>query len=171
MPRAPWNTSRQVVDPLPPPLHRISPRCRVTLHLSVATTGGMVFLSTFDEDPIQIVQGAGELIDGFELALYGMRPGDDQTIRLSPEQAFGPSDPALVRPVPRAIFDGNIDPEVGLVIAFKTEQGSELAGTVVALEGELVKVDLNHPLAGQEVIFRALILDVEPPPIEPDSVA
>lgn len=151
------------------PLHRIAPRCRVTLHLSLATTGGLEFLSTFDEEPSEIALGSGELAEGLELALYGLRAGDEQTITLAAEQAFGSYDPGLVRYMERAEFGDEIVPEAGLVVAFNTPEGEELAGTILSVEGERVQVDLNHPLAGRDVVFRVRILAVELPPFEPES--
>lgn len=150
------------------PLHRIAPRSRVTLHLSLATTGGLEFLSTFDEEPSRITLGSGELAEGLEMALYGLRAGDDQTITLSAEQSFGPYDPDLVHYLARGEFGDEIEPEVGLVVAFTTPEGAELAGTILAVEGDRVQVDLNHPLAGRDVMFRVQILEVELPPFEPE---
>ncbi len=141
--------------------HRIAPGCRVTLHLRLATVDGVELLSTFDESPSSIVMGGGELAHGLELALYGLCSGDRQTLRLSPEQSFGEHRTELLREIPYGGFQE--PPEVGQVILFAGEGGEELPGTVVALNGGQVRVDLNHPLAGREVISTVQIIAVEPP--------
>jgi FKBP-type peptidyl-prolyl cis-trans isomerase SlpA len=140
----------------------IGPGSRVTLHLSLTLEDGTVAESTFAEEPHCFTMGDGSLLPGLELALYGLRPGATQRLVLSPEQAYGPRDPARVRRLPRAGFDAAITPEPGVIIGFETPQGEELAGTVLAVEGDSVEVDFNHPLAGHAITLAVEILEVIP---------
>ncbi len=146
---------------------QILPGCPVTLHLSIALEDGREAVSTFGEEPVSLTMGDGTLQPGLELALYGLRAGDTQTINLLPEQGYGLRDPALIQYMPMTDFDAAFDPEVGQIIAFALPNGEEAAGTVIAVEEGRVEVDFNHPLAGHEITFRAEILDVSPP--DPDS--
>ena len=142
-------------------LDRIAPGSRITLHLSLSLADGTEVLSTFDDDPETLTLGDGTLVQGLELALYGLRAGDEQTLTLSPEQAFGLRDPANVHPMARADFPPEVTPEPGAVIGFTTPSGEEVGGTVLELDDQQAVVDFNHPLAGHEVIFRVHILSVE----------
>ncbi len=139
----------------------IAPASRVTLHLSLALIDGTEALSTFGEEPFSFVMGDGSLPEGLELALYGLRPGDEQTLRLTPEQAYGRHDDALVRELPRGDFPEDMDPAPGQAIHFTTPAGEETAGRVLEAGPDRVRVDFNHPLAGQELVFRVHILQVE----------
>ena len=139
----------------------IAPASRVTLHFSLALLDGTEALSTFGDEPMSCVMGDGSLPEGLELALYGLRPGDEQTLQLTPEQAFGFHDDALIHQVPRKSFPPDIEPEPGQVIHFTTPAGDDTAGRVLELGPDQVRVDFNHPLAGHEVVFRAVILAVE----------
>jgi FKBP-type peptidyl-prolyl cis-trans isomerase SlpA len=138
----------------------ISPESTVTLHFSLTLEDGTVAESTLDDKPLTFTLGDGTLIEGLELALYGLRPGDKQRLSLFPEQAFGLRDPEKVHCVPRADFAAEMALEPGCIIGFDTPAGEELAGMIVAAEGDDVEVDFNHPMAGHVVIFEVEIIDV-----------
>ncbi len=142
------------------PRRSILPGSRVTLHFSLSDAEGNETVSTFGEEPATITLGDGSLSEGLELALYGLTEGAAQTLQLSPEQAFGHREESRVQTLLRSEFPEGIDPEPGLLIAFETNSGEELAGLVLEVEEQQVSVDFNHPLAGQEVIFRVKILDI-----------
>ena len=139
----------------------IAPASRVTLHFSLALIDGTEALSTFGEEPFSFVMGDGSLPEGLELALYGLRQGDEQTLQLTPEQAYGRHDDALVRQMPRGDFPEDMEPAAGQVIHFTTPAGEETAGRILEAGPDRVRVDFNHPLAGQELVFRVLVLKVE----------
>jgi len=141
----------------------ILPGCPVTLHLAIALEDGTEAISTFGEEPVELTMGDGTLQPGLELALYGLKPGDTQTLSLLPEQAYGLRDPGLIQYMPMTDFEASFTPEVGQIIAFSLPNGEEAAGSVIAIDEGRVEVDFNHPLAGHEISFRVEILDVGPP--------
>jgi FKBP-type peptidyl-prolyl cis-trans isomerase SlpA len=133
----------------------------VTLHLSLTLEDGTVAESTFgDDEPFTFTMGDGTLVEGLELGLYGLRPGDTQRLKLFPEQAFGLHDPGKVHQLPRADFAAELVLEPGSIIGFDAPGGEELSGTIVAVDDATVEVDFNHPLAGRVVIFDVEIIDV-----------
>jgi FKBP-type peptidyl-prolyl cis-trans isomerase SlpA len=142
-------------------LLEIAPGSEVTLHLSLSTTDGFEALSTFGEEPETLVMGDGTLSEGLELALYGLKPGDAQTLTLTADQAFGQWDKTNIHRLPRHDFISEEELEPGLVIGFSAEEGEELAGTILEVDQQTVMVDFNHPLAGREVVFRVEILEVK----------
>lgn len=146
---------------------QILPGCAVILHLSIALEDGTEAISTFGEEPVRLVMGDGTLQPGLELALYGLRAGDNQTLNLMPEQAYGVRDPGLIQYMPMADFDASFTPELGQIIAFALPNGEEAAGSVVGLDEGRVEVDFNHPLAGHEIAFTVQILAVEAPGDDP----
>lgn len=138
----------------------ISPESTVTLHLSLTLEDGTVAESTFDDEPLTFILGDGTLVEGLELGLYGLRPGDTQRLSLFPEQAFGLRDPEKVHRLPRADFPADMALEPGCIIGFDTPEGEELPGMIVSTDDTSVEVDFNHPLAGRVVIFDVEIIDV-----------
>jgi FKBP-type peptidyl-prolyl cis-trans isomerase SlpA len=132
----------------------------VTLHFRMTLPDGTEALSTFGEEPLHFAIGDGTFKGGFELSLYGLKAGDTQTLTLDPEQAFGYHDPALIHDMPRSDFPADMVLEEGQVMAFSTPTGDEAAGIILEAGEDSVKVDFNHPMAGQDVIFHVEILEV-----------
>jgi FKBP-type peptidyl-prolyl cis-trans isomerase SlpA len=133
---------------------------RVTMHFSLALFDGKEAISTFDEEPATLTIGEGAMVPTLEMAIYGLKAGDEHTFELTPEQAYGPRDEKLVQLIPLSEFPEEIEPQRGQIIAFTDEDGTEIPGTVVLVEKEQVRVDFNHPLAGNNVIFRVRVLSV-----------
>ena len=136
---------------------------QVTLHFSISLEDGTEALSTFDEEPITITMGDGSFQPGMEIALYGLKEGDEQTLELAPETAYGYPDQQLVHQMPLSDFDKNIQPEVGQVIAFTMPDGEDAPGMIMEIEDGKVTVDFNHPLAGHDLKFQVKILKIEQP--------
>ncbi|NIP73109.1 MAG: FKBP-type peptidyl-prolyl cis-trans isomerase [Gammaproteobacteria bacterium] len=134
------------------------------MHFSIELEDGTVAESSFDGEPIRFVMGDGTLIRGLELALYGLGPGDRQSLRIDAETAFGHRDSEAVQVMPRSDFPPEMSLEPGLIIGFTTPSGEEIPGAVREVEEDRITVDFNHPLAGHEIKFDVQILEVEPPP-------
>jgi len=138
---------------------KIVPGSRVRLHLSLALPDGTEALSTFGEEPMEFTLGDGTLEEGLELALYGLRPGAEQTLRVDGNSVYGPRDESNVHSIPLHRFPVDITPKPGLIVVFDTPQG-ELPGAILELGESEARVDFNHPLAGREIVFRVQILGV-----------
>jgi FKBP-type peptidyl-prolyl cis-trans isomerase SlpA len=143
---------------------------RVTLFYRLGMTDDQILEDNFDEEPMTVTLGRGEMAEGLELSLIGLQAGDEQTIDIGPELAFGYIDEALIRSMPRIDFDSDIDLEPGLIIEFANEDGDTLPGTIMDINDDEVRVDLNHPLAGQTVRYSVEILEVGEDDSEPEVV-
>jgi FKBP-type peptidyl-prolyl cis-trans isomerase SlpA len=135
----------------------------VTMHFSLRLADGMLVESSFDNDPISFVLGDGTLDRGLELALLGLVAGDRQTLTLMPGQAFGMHDEAALQQVRKSQFPEGMSLEPGQIVGFSSEDGEEVAGAIIEIGDDHVKVDFNHPLAGREIEFEVHILAVENP--------
>ncbi|GMQ83510.1 MAG: FKBP-type peptidyl-prolyl cis-trans isomerase [Gammaproteobacteria bacterium] len=134
------------------------------MHFALRLADGMLVESSFDDEPVSFVMGDGTLDRGLELALLGLVADARQTLSLMPGQAFGMRDEAALQQVQKAQFPEDMVLEKGQIIGFTGEDGEELAGAIIEIEDEQVKVDFNHPLAGREIEFEVHILAVENPP-------
>ncbi len=105
--------------------------------------------------------GDGTMIEGLELALLGLSPGDKQTLSIPPETGFGFPDPQAVQWMPLTDFPKKLKPEAGQIMNFTLPNGEEIPGAILELEKKRVKVDFNHPLAGLEVVFAVEIIKVK----------
>ncbi|MGA7800937.1 MAG: FKBP-type peptidyl-prolyl cis-trans isomerase [Gammaproteobacteria bacterium] len=142
---------------------QIQPGSRVTMHFSIALEDGMLAEDSAEGEPLTFVMGEGTLVEGLELALYGLRAGDRQRLQLEPDQTFGYRDPDNVHSLPRSDFPVDMDLQSGTIVGFTTPGGDEVPGAVMAVDGDVVQVDFNHPLAGHTLTFEVQILAVEPP--------
>ena len=133
---------------------------KVRMHFSIAMEDGYIAESTFDDEPVEITIGAGELEKGLELALIGLKPRDKQCLQLMPGQAFGYYDPQAVHTMNRGEFSKDLNLESGVIVAFTTPAGDTVPGLIRAVSHESVEVDFNHPLAGHTITFSVEVLAV-----------
>lgn len=139
---------------------RIGPDKVVTLHFAIKMENGDVVDTTFDKQPARFTVGDGNLLPGFEQALYGFKAGDKRSLRIEPEQGFGQPNPQNVQVMPRSQFqDMELSP--GLLVIFNDPANTELPGIVKTFDDNTVTVDFNHPLAGRSLIFDVEIIDVQ----------
>jgi FKBP-type peptidyl-prolyl cis-trans isomerase SlpA len=137
----------------------IGPGKTVTLHFAIKLEDGQVIDSNFDKEPATFTVGDGNLLEGFEKALFGLEEGMKQTLRILPENAFGMPNPSNIQSIPRSQFEG-MELEQGLVISFSDPGNGELPGVIAEFNDKLVSVDFNHPLAGKKLDFEVDILSV-----------
>gem|GEM_PF-5298 len=153
-------------DPLPsrvdPAADSVGPGSHLEMHLEIRLQDGTVALSTWGEDPLTLTLGDGTLTPGLESLLLGLVPGREAQFLVSGDDIYGPRDPDNVHWLPVADFPHGQATKPGQVVAFETPGGHEVAGLVLEVEAEAVRVDLNHPLSGRPLNIRALILGVAP---------
>ncbi len=130
------------------------------MHYSITLTNGSTIESSFDDEPVGISMGQGDVTDGMELAIFGLKEGDEQTLTLTPEQGFGLRDEDNLHDMPLSDFPEELSPAVGLSYSFESPDGEEIPGTVISLKDNDAEIDFNHPLAGQEIVFTVNILGV-----------
>jgi len=144
----------------------IGQNSRVTLHFSLLLSSGEEIDTTRRGKPAVFEFGDGNLLPGFEEALLGMVPGDDSQLTIGAKDAFGLRNPANVRVMPKTGFsdlEAGGEFEEGLILSFKAPDG-ELPGVIVEVFDESLKIDFNHPLSGEDIVFDVSIINVENPP-------
>ncbi|HEK1686739.1 MULTISPECIES: FKBP-type peptidyl-prolyl cis-trans isomerase [Pseudomonas] len=139
---------------------RIGQNTEVTLHFALHLENGDTVDSTFDKAPAVFKVGDGNLLPGFETALFGFKAGDERKLTIAPENAFGQPNPQNVQVMPRSQFDG-MELSEGLLVIFNDAANTELPGVVKAFDDNQVTIDFNHPLAGKTLNFEVKILDVK----------
>lgn len=132
----------------------------VRVHYTGTLDNGEVFDSSRERDPLEFVLGGGQIIPGFEAAVLAMEVGETKTVTLPPEEAYGPSDPNLVQDVDRGLFPDDAEIVPGQQFQAQQPDGSAVMFTVVEATEEAVKVDANHPLAGQSLTFELELTEV-----------
>ncbi|MCP1618397.1 FKBP-type peptidyl-prolyl cis-trans isomerase SlpA [Pseudomonas sp. SLBN-26] len=139
----------------------IGPDREVTLNFAIKLENGDVVDSTFGKQPATFKVGDGNLLPGFENALFGLKAGDRRELPISPEQGFGQPNEQNVQVMPRGQFQ-DMELSEGLLIIFNDAANAELPGVVKAFDADRVTIDFNHPLAGKTLRFEVEILAVRP---------
>jgi FKBP-type peptidyl-prolyl cis-trans isomerase SlyD len=131
----------------------------VSIHYTLTNDAGETLDSSAGGDPLVYMQGNGNLIPGLENALDGKTAGAKLNVKINPADGYGEYDKALLQRVPRRSFKGIADIKVGMQFQMQTNQGPRTV-TVTQVQGDMVTVDGNHPLAGQNLNFDVEITEV-----------
>lgn len=132
----------------------------VVMYFSIELEDGTVAETTEEGDPLTFVMGDETLVEGLELALFGLKAGDKQSLKIGPENGYGYSDPGNVHAMERGDFPDDMELEPGVIVSFAMPDDEEYPGMIKEVGSEQVMVDFNHPLAGHEILFEVEILEV-----------
>lgn len=140
----------------------IGPGTKITLHFALQLDNGEMVDSNFERAPATFTVGDGNLLPGFEKALFGMLEGEHKTLVIKPEDGFGQRNPNNIQEIARSQFSPDLELSEGLMLSFADAQKTELPGVVQRYDDEVVVVDFNHPLAGRNILFEVAIIKIEP---------
>lgn len=118
----------------------------------VRTQDGVLVDEAPVEQPLEYLHGHNNLVIGLENALEGKAVGDTFEVRVKPEEAYGEYNENMVQRVPKDVFMGVDELEVGMRFIADTDLGP-LPVVITEVDGDEVVVDGNHMLAGQELLF------------------
>lgn len=131
----------------------------VRVHYTGKLSDESVFDCSEGREPLEFVIGEGSMIPGFEQAVRGMGPGQCRTIHVDMDQAYGPRKEEMVTRVDRSLMPPDMDPQECDVLQVQTPSGIRYAIVMEAAQDE-VTLDFNHPLAGQDLIFDIILVEI-----------
>lgn len=132
----------------------------VRVHYRGTLANGHEFDSSHQRDPIEFTIGAGNLIAKFEEEIVGMTVGEEKSFTIEADDAYGTHRADLVKRVERVQIPPEIDLGVGGQLQARQQDGSELVVTVVDIDPDYVTLDANHPLAGKDITFEVMLVDI-----------
>ncbi|MEO7424986.1 MAG: peptidylprolyl isomerase [Fibrobacteria bacterium] len=138
---------------------QISKHKVVSIDYTLTDAKGEVLDSSTKEHPLQFIQGMGSLIPGLEKALEGKVAGDKIKANIPAKDAYGARDESLMQTIPKENFEEIPDLKVGMELEAESDDGVRVI-TIMAIEGDTVQVDGNHPLAGMDLNFDVTIMEV-----------
>jgi FKBP-type peptidyl-prolyl cis-trans isomerase SlyD len=115
-----------------------------------------------DAGPIQFLYGHGNIIPGLESQIEGMKVGDEKEVHVEAKDAYGHYDPELEIEAPLSSFPKDFEVELGRPMRMQDGEGHVFTGVAVAITNEMVKLNLNHPLAGKDLVFKTKVSDLRP---------
>jgi FKBP-type peptidyl-prolyl cis-trans isomerase SlyD len=126
---------------------------------------GEVIESLNDSNPLTFIFGSGSLLPKFEENITGLKQGEPFNFELKCADAYGNVMTEAVVDIPKNVFivDGELDSnliQIGNSVPMMDSEGNRLNGVVVSVNDEVVKMDFNHPLAGEDLFFKGKIVDI-----------
>lgn len=143
----------------------IAPNHVVTLTYKLHTVkdGERTFVEEANKsNPLDFLYGVGMMLPKFEENIAGLKSGETTDFELSAADAYGEIDEQAIAQLPTAMFGEAGIPPVGEILPLQDNQGNQFRARVTEVSPEAVVVDLNHPMAGQNLHFAIEILDVRP---------
>ncbi|HUB60996.1 MAG TPA: peptidylprolyl isomerase [Puia sp.] len=133
----------------------------IKIHYRGRLTDGTTFDSSEGRPPLEFEVGSGMVIKGFDDGVMGMSVGDRKTIEIPAEFAYGPRDPEAVFEFPIDQFPPQMKPEAGMQLVMTDNSGNQIPVQVVDVKPDVVLLDANHQLAGQDLIFDLELVEIK----------
>jgi peptidylprolyl isomerase len=121
-----------------------------------------VFGTAQDGEPLEFTIGKGQVISGFEEAVVGMTTGEEKTVTIPSDKAFGTRKAENVVVVRRERLTDDPSLKIGKQLYLRTGTGRRAVFTVADILESTVTLDTNHPLSGEDLIFRIRLLEIVP---------
>lgn len=132
----------------------------VKVHYTGKLTDGMEFDSSRGRDPLEFKIGSGSVLPGFEEIVVGMEPGDKKTGTVACADAYGTYDDSRVLEIDRKTLPPDVKIEVGQVLEMRRDDGMVIPVKVAGFTDDTVKLDANHPLTDQDLVFEIELLEI-----------
>lgn len=140
-------------------MSQAKPGDTVLVHYTGTLRDGSVFDSSQGREPLEFTLGGGQVIPGFDDAVTGMKVGDQKTVTIPADEAYGPKRDELMLAVGRDQFPPHITPEPGMELQM-AQEGEAFLVTVREVADDHVLLDANHPLAGEELTFALTLVEI-----------
>jgi FKBP-type peptidyl-prolyl cis-trans isomerase 2 len=125
----------------------------VRVHYTGKLVSGDQFDSSVGREPLEFTVGAGMMIKGFDDAMPGMAVGEKKTVNIPAADAYGEKDPNAIIDFPKENVPEDMKLEPGMQLTLSNEAGQPFPVVVVEVKEEVIVLDANHFLAGQELVF------------------
>ena len=133
---------------------------KIKVHYHGKLTSGETFDSSAGREPLEFEVGSGMVIKGFDDGVTGMTVGEKKTVNIPFNEAYGAKNPEMIIEMPKDRFPKDMEIEVGMPLGMSDQEGQQFEVTVAEIKDEVVMLDANHPLAGQDLIFDLELVDI-----------
>jgi len=137
--------------------------------IEIEYTGKMKDGTVFESSVVEFVVGKGEVVDGLDRAVENMVVDEEKSIMLEPDEAFGERRDEFVIEFPRDKIPEGMEIEEGMIVELNDAYGNRIPGLVKEIRGDSLKIDLNHPLAGECLTFDVRVKSIECGSVEEGS--
>lgn len=132
----------------------------VRIHYRGTLQDGTQFDSSEGREPLEFTVGSGQIIPGLDRALPGMAVGEQKSVAVPADDAYGQRNPDASHAIPRDQIPADIPLEVGTALQMRSPDGHAIAVTVAEVTDDTVTLDANHPLAGKDLTFEIELVSI-----------
>lgn len=129
-----------------------------TVHYVLKNKIGELVDTSEGSEPLHFLYGSPEVIKGIQEAVKDRNAGDCLEVTVPPDMAYGEHRDDLVRKVPKSMFEGVEKVQVGMKFQTNTGENAQIV-QVMGIDGNLIRIDANHPLAGFTLYFDLEIIE------------
>jgi len=133
---------------------------KVAFDYSLSVDGKVIDQSA-GKAPLEYTHGEGKLLPGLAKGIEGMKVGEEKTIELKPEDAYGQSNPLAFQEVPASSLPAELKPQVGMILEANDKNGQAFPVRVAEIKGDKIVMDFNHPLAGKTLTFKVKVASIK----------
>jgi peptidylprolyl isomerase len=135
----------------------------VKVHYTGKLADGTVFDSSEGSDPLEFAVGSGQVIQGFEEGVVGMKVGESKVVQIPVEKAYGEHKKELVLQAPIEQVPPDLNPELGMRLEMGGVNGEILRVVVTEITDTHITLDANPPLAGKDLTFEIQLVECAAP--------
>jgi peptidylprolyl isomerase len=133
---------------------------KIKVHYHGRLTSGETFDSSAGRQPLEFEVGSGMVIKGFDDGVMGMKVGEKKTINIPAVNAYGPKNPEMMIEFPKSQFPPHIEITVGTQLMMSNQSGQQFPVKITEIKDDVVILDANHHLAGEELIFDLELVEI-----------
>ncbi|MEX0945676.1 MAG: peptidylprolyl isomerase [Balneolaceae bacterium] len=132
----------------------------VKVHYTGTLNNGEIFDTSKEKEPLEFKLGEGQLIPGFEKAVIGLKVGDSTSVDIPSAEAYGETREDLIIKVPKDQLPDEIEPQIGMQLQVNQPDGQPIPVRITDINDSELKLDANHPLAGEDLKFDIELVNV-----------
>ena len=133
---------------------------KIKVHYHGKLTSGETFDSSVGREPLEFEVGSGMVIKGFDDGVTGMSVGEKKTVNIPFNEAYGAKNPEMIIEMPKDRFPKDMEIEVGMPLGMSDQEGQQFEVTIVEIKDDVVMLDANHHLAGQDLVFDLELVEI-----------
>lgn len=133
---------------------------KVTFHFTL-TVDKKVIQTSEGKEPMSYTHGSGQIIPGLAAEIEGMNEGEDKTIMVSAQDAYGEANPEAFKELPKSSLPEGLTPQKDIMLQISTPEGQAIPARISEVKEESIVIDMNHPLAGKDLQFDVKVVSIE----------
>ncbi|MGH7886212.1 MAG: FKBP-type peptidyl-prolyl cis-trans isomerase [Thermodesulfobacteriota bacterium] len=141
-------------------MSRVKNGANIKVHYTGRLKDGTIFDSSQGEEPLYFTVGKGQVIKGFDKGVLDMEVGEKKSIIIPPEEAYGDYREELIKKVKASQFPDEFEIKEGVRVQARGPENQLVQFVIKEVDGEEVKLDANHELAGKTLIFDLELVDI-----------